>query len=151
MSFRPEAESLNFQIHFIIKNKKTVNVLSFSFTLFLIPGRPSLDTLVAYTGTYRVEGDKWITSVEVAWNPAWVGTEQSQSFKVEGDRLQVLTPWLGYAQLGRQGNDPEHYDVQTGEIEIGSDPKDKGTANSLFELIVTIDHFLQEQFFNEGD
>lgn len=52
-----------------------------------------LDTLVAYTGTYRVEGDKWITSVEVAWNPAWVGTEQSRFFKVEGDRLQVLTPW----------------------------------------------------------
>ena len=52
-----------------------------------------LDSLVAYTGTYRIEEDKWITSVEVAWNPAWVGTEQARSFKVEGDRLSVLTPW----------------------------------------------------------
>ncbi len=52
-----------------------------------------LDSLVAYTGKYRLEGDKWITSVEVAWNPAWVGTEQSRSFRIEGDRLQVLTPW----------------------------------------------------------
>ncbi len=52
-----------------------------------------LSTLIAYTGTYRVEGDKWITKVEVAWNPEWVGTEQSRSFTVEGDRLQVLTPW----------------------------------------------------------
>jgi hypothetical protein len=52
-----------------------------------------LGTLVAYTGTYRVEGDKWITKVEVAWNPEWIGTEQSRNFKVEGDRLQVLTPW----------------------------------------------------------
>ncbi len=52
-----------------------------------------LDSVIAYTGTYRVEGDKWITSVEVAWNPAWVGTEQSRSFRVEGNRLQVLTPW----------------------------------------------------------
>ncbi len=52
-----------------------------------------LSTLIAYTGTYRVEGDKWITKVEVAWNPEWVGTEQSRSFRVEGDRLQVLTPW----------------------------------------------------------
>jgi hypothetical protein len=52
-----------------------------------------LDSLVAYTGTYRIEGDKWITSVEIAWNPAWVGTEQARSFKVEGDRLSVLTPW----------------------------------------------------------
>ncbi len=52
-----------------------------------------LNTLIAYTGTYRVEGDKWITKVEVAWNPEWVGTEQTRSFRVEGDRLQVLTPW----------------------------------------------------------
>ena len=52
-----------------------------------------LGSLVAYTGTYRLEGDKWITSVEVAWNPEWVGTEQSRSYKVDGDRLQVLTPW----------------------------------------------------------
>jgi hypothetical protein len=52
-----------------------------------------LDSLVAYTGTYRIEGDKWITKVEVAWNPAWVGTEQARSFKVDGDRLSVLSPW----------------------------------------------------------
>lgn len=52
-----------------------------------------LSTLVAYTGTYRLEGDKWITKVEVAWNPEWIGTEQSRSLKIEGDRLSVLTPW----------------------------------------------------------
>ena len=28
-----------------------------------------LNSLVAYTGMYRVEGDKWITKVDVAWNP----------------------------------------------------------------------------------
>ena len=52
-----------------------------------------LNTLVAYTGTYHVEGDKWATKVEVAWNPDWVGTDQVRSFKVEGKQLQVLTPW----------------------------------------------------------
>ena len=52
-----------------------------------------LSTLVAYTGTYRIEGDKWTTKVEVAWNPEWVGTEQTRSFKMSGDRLNVLTPW----------------------------------------------------------
>jgi len=52
-----------------------------------------LNTLIAYSGTYRVEGDKWVTKVEVAWNPEWVGTEQSRFFKADGDRLQVLTPW----------------------------------------------------------
>jgi hypothetical protein len=52
-----------------------------------------LDSLIAYSGKYRLEGDKWIASVEVAWNPAWVGTEQTRTFKMDGDRLQVFTPW----------------------------------------------------------
>jgi hypothetical protein len=52
-----------------------------------------LDSLVAYTGKYRLEDGNWITSVEVAWNPAWVGTEQKRGYKVDGDLLQVLTPW----------------------------------------------------------
>lgn len=52
-----------------------------------------LDTMVAYTGTYRIEEDKWITRVEVAWNPEWIGTEQTRFFKLEGNCLQVLTPW----------------------------------------------------------
>jgi lipocalin-like protein len=52
-----------------------------------------LSTLVAYTGTYRIEGDKWITKVEVAWNPEWVGTEQTRSFKIDGNRLKITTPW----------------------------------------------------------
>jgi hypothetical protein len=52
-----------------------------------------LNTLVAYTGTYRLEGDEWITKVDVAWNPEWVGTEQKRFFKLEGNRLQVLTTW----------------------------------------------------------
>jgi len=52
-----------------------------------------LDSLIAYTGTYRVEGDQWITRVDTAWNPEWVGTEQARTFKVDGARLQILTPW----------------------------------------------------------
>ena len=52
-----------------------------------------LNSLVAYTGTYSTEGSTWTTSVEVAWNPEWVGTRQVRSFRLEGDRLEVLTPW----------------------------------------------------------
>jgi hypothetical protein len=52
-----------------------------------------LNTLVAYTGAYRIEGDRWITKVDVAWNPEWVGTEQARNFKIDGNRLEVLTPW----------------------------------------------------------
>ena len=52
-----------------------------------------LNTLVAYCGAYTVEGGKWTTNVEVAWNPEWVGTKQVRDFKLDGDRLTVLTPW----------------------------------------------------------
>jgi hypothetical protein len=52
-----------------------------------------LESLIAYTGRYRIEGDDWITAVDVAWDPTWVGTEQRRQFSCEGNRLQVLTPW----------------------------------------------------------
>ena len=52
-----------------------------------------LNSLVAYTGSYLTEGNTWTTNVEVAWNPEWVGTKQVRSFRLEGDRLDVLTPW----------------------------------------------------------
>ena len=51
------------------------------------------NSLVAYTGSYRVDGDKWITTVDVSANPVWVGTEQTRSFRVTGDRLQEVTAW----------------------------------------------------------
>lgn len=51
------------------------------------------NTLVAYTGPYRVDGAKWITMVEVSANPAWVGTEQTRAFELSGDRLQEMTAW----------------------------------------------------------
>jgi hypothetical protein len=52
-----------------------------------------LNTLIAYSGTYTVEGEKWTTNVDVAWNPEWVGTKQVRDFKLDGERLMVLTPW----------------------------------------------------------
>jgi hypothetical protein len=52
-----------------------------------------LNSMSAYTGMYRIEGDKWITKVDVAWTPARVGTEQVRHFKIDGDRLQVLSEW----------------------------------------------------------
>ena len=49
--------------------------------------------MIAYSGTYRLEDDRWITRVDVAWNPEWVGTEQVRQFTLENDQLKVLTPW----------------------------------------------------------
>ena len=52
-----------------------------------------LSSMIAYTGSYRLEGDRWITRVDVAWNPSWVGTEQTRFYRVENDQLIVSTPW----------------------------------------------------------
>jgi hypothetical protein len=51
------------------------------------------NAMVAYTGMYRIEGDKWITKVDVHMNPALVGSEQARSFRVDGNRLQEMTAW----------------------------------------------------------
>ncbi|KQO87871.1 lipocalin-like domain-containing protein [Methylorubrum extorquens] len=52
-----------------------------------------LETLVSYTGKFRLEGDKWIADLDVAWDPKWVGSEQTRTFTLDGERLRVLTPW----------------------------------------------------------
>ena len=52
-----------------------------------------MQTLVAYIGRYRIEGDQWITQVQTAWAPEWVGTEQRRSITVNGDEANVTTPW----------------------------------------------------------
>jgi hypothetical protein len=49
-------------------------------------------SMLAYSGRYRMEGDNFITKVDVAWNEAWVGTEQARLYKVDGAKLQVLSP-----------------------------------------------------------
>jgi hypothetical protein len=59
--------------------------------------------LVAYTGLYRVEGDKWLTKVDVSANPAWVDTEQTRSFKIDGNRLQESTALMPFAAQPEKG------------------------------------------------
>ena len=48
----------------------------------------------AYSGIYRVEGDKWTTKVDVAWTETWVGSDQERFFKLEDDTLTVITMWM---------------------------------------------------------
>ncbi len=63
-----------------------------------------LDTMVAYTGTVSLTGDQWTAKLDTAWNPEWVGTEQTRTFTITGDRLSVLTPWRvmpNWAQHGQ--------------------------------------------------
>ena len=50
-------------------------------------------TMNAYTGRYRVDGTRWVTKVDGAWNVDWVGGEQARSFELAGNRLAVTGQW----------------------------------------------------------
>jgi len=52
-----------------------------------------LRTMLAYTGMYQLEGNKFTTKVDVSWNPAWNGTDQVRFYKFDGDRLVIYTEW----------------------------------------------------------
>jgi hypothetical protein len=56
-------------------------------------------SMYAYSGRYELKEDKWITKVDAAWNPGWVGTNQLRSYKFDGNRLVVI------AGLGRGERD----------------------------------------------
>jgi len=49
-------------------------------------------TMIAYSGRYRIDGNKIVTKVDAAWNEAWVGGEQVRYIRFEGDRLHVESP-----------------------------------------------------------
>ena len=49
------------------------------------------DSMMAYSGRYRLQGDDcFITTVDSAWLPAWLGTEQVRYFKINGEVLSVV-------------------------------------------------------------
>jgi hypothetical protein len=47
----------------------------------------------AYSGLYRVEGNRWQTVLDACWNPGWSGTLQERFFRIEADALHVTSPW----------------------------------------------------------
>ena len=105
VSFEAEIQATGQKESVIGQNPTGFVIFTQTRALFLLTGKARkpaktvqeradlLNTLVAYTGTYRLEGEEWITNVDVAWNPEWIATEQKRFFKLEGDRLHVLTTW----------------------------------------------------------
>ncbi|MGV1758370.1 lipocalin-like domain-containing protein [Rhizobium sp. A22-96] len=51
-------------------------------------------TLMAYTGRYRIDGNRFITKIDSSWNEAWNGSEQERFYKLDGDTLEVSTAWM---------------------------------------------------------
>jgi hypothetical protein len=61
-----------------------------------------LRSVAAYSGIYRLEPDRWVTKVDVAWTPLIHNTEQMRFNKLDGDRLEVITPWAPDPRLPGQ-------------------------------------------------
>jgi Lipocalin-like domain len=51
-------------------------------------------TMVAYSGTYSVDGNKVTHKVEVSWNQAWNGTDQQRLIEVQDNRLTIKSPTM---------------------------------------------------------
>lgn len=51
-----------------------------------------LSSMVCYSGKTRMDGEtRFVTEVDVAWHPSWLGTRQGRNFTLEGDILSVRT------------------------------------------------------------
>jgi hypothetical protein len=51
-----------------------------------------LTGMLAYSGLYSVEGDRFITDVDLSWHPGWLHTQQIRYFEIDGDELRITTP-----------------------------------------------------------
>ena len=48
-------------------------------------------SMVAYTGKWSIDGEKFSTHVDAAWDPAWVRTEQVRFYAFDGSTLTLRT------------------------------------------------------------
>jgi len=48
-------------------------------------------SMFAYTGKYRIEGNDFVTVVDVSWNEEWNDTEQRRHYNLEGNKLSIET------------------------------------------------------------
>jgi Lipocalin-like domain len=54
-----------------------------------------LSRMVCYSGKTRMDGTgRFVTEVDVAWHPSWLGTQQARNFTLEGDLLSIRTDVL---------------------------------------------------------
>ena len=52
-------------------------------------------SMLSYGGSYSVAGDVVTHHVDISWNEAFTGGEQTRHFKLDGNRLTLSTPQSG--------------------------------------------------------
>jgi hypothetical protein len=62
-------------------------------------------SLIAYSGHYRfLDHNRFVIDVDVAWHPAWMNTQQTRAFEINGDLLSLSTVGLVHPNFpGRTG------------------------------------------------
>jgi len=63
-------------------------------------------SLIAYAGSYKVEGNQVSYELDLTWNESWTGTKHVRFWKIEGDILSISTPemvnpWTGKRSVMR--------------------------------------------------
>lgn len=46
-------------------------------------------SMIAYSGTYRVQGNEFVTAVDVSWNESWNGSEQKRFWRIDNNQLFI--------------------------------------------------------------
>ena len=62
-------------------------------------------SMIAYAGTYTIDGGKVVHHVDISWNGARTGTDQVRFYKLEGDTLTIKTAPNKSPIDGREGVD----------------------------------------------
>jgi hypothetical protein len=53
-------------------------------------------TVIAYAGTFKLDGSRVVHNVDISWNENWTGTAQVRNFRIEGRRLIIsVDPQIG--------------------------------------------------------
>lgn len=57
--------------------------------------------IVAYAGTYAVEGNTVVYHVLTSWRPEWIGRDQIRYFETNGTNLTIKTTPVTFTQTGQ--------------------------------------------------
>jgi Lipocalin-like domain len=60
--------------------------------------------LIAYAGSYAIDGYKITHHVDASWNQAWTGTTQVRQFNIDGKTLYIRTGTDKSPMTGRQSS-----------------------------------------------
>src|SRR3954451_24802075 len=80
--------------HVVITEERLIAVITGSERATDATAQELFDSMMAYSGRFRMQGDDCFgTTVDSAWQPAWLGTDQVRFFNINGEMLSVMGPF----------------------------------------------------------